>query len=105
MLAWELVVEAQALRSQGWTVSAIARHLGVTRSTVRRYLSGEQTPGMRAVRCRDSFAECVEYCRSRLAADPHLWGSTLFDEVVALGSSFTRAIRERALRQHCIRVR
>ena len=27
MLAWELVVEAQALRSQGWTVSAIARHL------------------------------------------------------------------------------
>jgi hypothetical protein len=31
MLAWELVVEAQALRSQGWTVSAIARHLGVTR--------------------------------------------------------------------------
>jgi hypothetical protein len=29
MLAWELVVEAQALRSQGWTVSAIARHLGV----------------------------------------------------------------------------
>ena len=48
MLAWELVVEAQALRSQGWTVSAIARHLGVTRSTVRRYLSGEQTPGMGA---------------------------------------------------------
>ena len=106
MLAWELVVEAQALRSQGWTVSAIARHLGVTRVTVRRYLSGEQTPGMRARSAPDPFAEYVEYCRLRLAADRHLWATTLFDEVVALGyggsyPSFTRAIRERALRPVC----
>ena len=106
MLAWELVVEAQALRSQGWTVSAIARHLGVTRSTVRRYLSGEQSPGMRARSAPDPFAEYVEYCRLRLAADPHLWATTLFDEVTALGysgsyPSFTRAIRQRALRPVC----
>ena len=106
MLAWELVVEAQALRSQGWTVSAIARHLGVTRSTVRRYLSGQQTPGMRARSAPDPFAEYVEYCRLRLAADPHLWATTLFDEVTALGysesyPSFTRAIRQRALRPVC----
>jgi hypothetical protein len=98
--------EAQALRSQGWTVSAIARHLGVTRSTVRRYLSGEHTPGMRARSAPDPFAEYVEYCRLRLAADPHLWATTLFDEVVALGftgsyPSFTRAVRERALRPVC----
>ena len=106
MLAWELVVEAQALRSQGWTVSAIARHLGVTRLTVRRYLSGEQTPGIRARSAQDPFAEYVEYCRLRLAADPHLWATTLFDEVTALGyagsyPSFTRAVRERALRPVC----
>ena len=81
MLAWELVVDAQALRSQGWTVSAIARHLGVTRLTVRRYLSGEQTPGVRARSAPDPFAEYVEYCRLRLAADPHLWATTLFDEL------------------------
>jgi hypothetical protein len=30
-------VEAEALRKQGWTISAIARHLGVTRVTVRQY--------------------------------------------------------------------
>ena len=106
MLAWELVVEAQALRSQGWTVSAIARHLGVTRVTVRRYLSGESTPGVRARSAPDPFAEYVEYCRLRLGADPHLWATTLFDEVTALGftgsyPSFTRAIRERALRPVC----
>jgi predicted transcriptional regulator len=56
MLASELVVEVQALRSQGWTVSAIARHLGVTPVTVRRYLSGEQTPGVRARLAPDPFA-------------------------------------------------
>ena len=99
-------MEAQVLRSQGWTVSAIARHLGVTRVTVRRYLSGEQTPGVRARSSPDPFAEYVEYCRLRLGADPHLWATTLFDEVVALGyggsyPSFTRAIRERALRPVC----
>jgi transposase len=106
MLAWELVVEVQALRSQGWTVSAIARHLGVSRLTVRRYLSGEQTPGVRARSGPDRFAAFVEYCRLRLAADPHLWATTLFDEVTALGyagsyASFTRAIRQRELRPAC----
>jgi transposase len=106
MLAWELVVEAQALRSQGWTVSAIARHLGVTRTTVRAYLSGERTPGVRSSAAPDRFAEYAEYCRLRLVADPHLWATTLFDEVTALGyggsyPSFTRALRDRELRPTC----
>jgi transposase len=106
MLAWESYVEAQALRAQGWTISAIARHLGVTRLTVRRYLSGERVPGQRARTAPDPFEEFVEYCRLRLAADPHLWATTLFDEVTALGyrgsyPSFTRALRARELRPVC----
>ena len=40
-------VEADALFKRGWTVSAIARHLGRDRKTVRSYLSGERTPGVR----------------------------------------------------------
>ncbi len=39
MLAREEQVEAHALRAQGWSVSAIARHLGRDRKTVRAYLS------------------------------------------------------------------
>ena len=85
MLAWESYVEAKALQAQGWTVSAIARHLGVTRLTVRRYLNGERIPGQRARTVADPFEEFVEYCRLRLAADPHVWATTLFEEVVALG--------------------
>jgi transposase len=106
MLAWELVVEAQALRSQGWTISAIARHLGVTRLTVRRYLNGERTPGQRARSGVDPFEEFAQYARLRLAGDPHLWGTTLYDELVELGyqgsyPSFTRAVRRRGLRPRC----
>jgi transposase len=44
MPTWESLVEAQALRAQGWSISAIARHLDVTRLTVRRYLTGERRP-------------------------------------------------------------
>ena len=40
-------VEADALFKRGWSVSAIARHLGRDRKTVRSYLSGERTPGVR----------------------------------------------------------
>jgi hypothetical protein len=106
MLTWEMLVEAQALRAQGWSISAIARHLDVTRLTVRRYLSGERVPGQRARTMVDPFEEVAEYCRLRLAADPHVWASTLFDEVVELGyaasyQSFTRALRTRELRPRC----
>jgi transposase len=35
MLSWEDDVEAHALRRRGWSISAIARHLGHDRKTVR----------------------------------------------------------------------
>jgi transposase len=106
MLTWEALVQAQALRGQGWSISAIARHLGVTRLTVRRYLNGERVPGQRVRTAVDPFGEYGEYCRLRLAGDPHLWATTLFDEVVELGyagsyPSFTRALRARELRPVC----
>ena len=110
MLAWEQVVEAKALRSQGWSISAIARHLGVTRVTVRRYLSGEAVPGQRARPGPDPFEQFAEYARLRLVGDPHLWATTLFDELVELGyggsyPTFTRALRTRQLRPVCVTCR
>jgi transposase len=110
MLAWEQVVEAKALRTQGWLISAIARHLGVTRVTVRRYLSGEATPGERSRSVPDPFDQYAEYARLRLVGDPHLWATTLFDELVELGyggsyPTFTRALRARDLRPVCLTCR
>ena len=48
MLAQEEFVEVHALRRRGWSISAIARHLGRDRKTVRAHLSGERIPGQRA---------------------------------------------------------
>jgi transposase len=106
MLSWEEDVQAHALRQQGWSISAIARHLGVDRKTVRAYLSGEREPGRRQ-RTQPTLNEpFLEYCGVRLADDPHLWASTLFDELVELGftgsyPSLTAAIRAHRLRPHC----
>lgn len=106
MLTWEDCVEAQALRRKGWSISAIAAHLGHDRKTIRAYLAGERRPGERASSRVDGFAEFAGYCRTRLADDPHLWGTTLYDELVELGyagsyPAFTAAVRARRLRPRC----
>jgi hypothetical protein len=66
-------------------VSAIARHLGRDRKTIRSYLAGETVPGRRPAG-PGRFGPFAEYCRIRFADDPHLWGATvLFGEVADLG--------------------
>jgi transposase len=105
MLTREDDIDVHALRRQGWTISAIARHLGRDRKTIRAYLNGRQA-GVRAPAGLDGFAPFVDYCRARLTEDPHLWAMTLFDEVVDLGydraySTFTRQLRHRDLRPAC----
>lgn len=106
MLAWKEALEAQALHDRGWTVAAIARNLDRDPKTIRAYLSGQRAPGVRRRTAPDRFEPFVAYVGQRLADDPHLWASTLYDEVAALGyagsyPSFTRAVRARGLRLAC----
>ncbi|MGQ0824950.1 MAG: IS21 family transposase [Actinomycetota bacterium] len=108
MLAPEEDMEINALRKQGWSISAIARHLERDRKTIRAYLNGERESGVRAKPDEfvDAFDRFEPYVRQRLADDPHVWATVLFDEVVALGfdrsyQRFTHAVRERELRPHC----
>lgn len=75
-------VEVHALRQRGWTVSAIARHLGRDPKTVRAYLSGQRQPGRRASSRPDLLAPFASYLSARFVDDPHLWATALFDEVV-----------------------
>ncbi len=111
MLTREEDIDANALHRQGWTISAIARHLGRDRKTIRTYLAGERVAGIRKPAGEDPFEPFVDYVRERLTEDPHLWAVTLFDEVTGLGydrsyPSFTRQIRAepasalRALQRH-----
>lgn len=106
MLTREEDVDAHALSRQGWTISAIARHLGRDRKTIRNYLSGERTAGQRTPAEPDPFAPFVDYVQARLFEDRHLWAITLFDELQTLGfdrsyPTLTRQIRARGLRPPC----
>jgi transposase len=105
MITREDDVDIHALRRQGWTITAIANHVGRDRKTVRDYLNGKREPGVRR-RATDPFARFVEYVTARLVEDPHLWAVTLFDELTELGftasyQSLTREIRARRLRPVC----
>ena len=64
--------------------------------------------GVRAPAGVDRFDPFLDYCRARLVEDPHVWATTLFDEIVGLGfdqsyPTFTRQLRVRSLRPHCER--
>jgi transposase len=106
MLTGNEDMEATALRARGWSISAIARHLGRDRKTVRNYLNGTRTSGERRRSEPDPFEEFVPYLRARFEDDKHLWASALYDEVTNLGftlsyQSFTRGLRRHELRPHC----
>ena len=99
-------VEAHALRNRGWTISAIARHLGRDRKTVRAYINGERVPGVRARSAPDPLEPFTKYLAARFVDDPHVWASALYDEVRRLGyplsyPSFARQVRLAGLRPHC----
>ena len=99
-------MEIHALRKQGWSISAIARHVGVDRKTVRAHLGGEREAGVRRGAGVDGFDEFEAYVRRRLVDDPHVRATVLFGEVAALGygasyPTFVRRIRDRALRPAC----
>ena len=106
MLTPENDIDIHALRRQGWTISAIARHLGRDRKTIRAISAPAEEAGVR-VRCRPGSVRAVRrLLRAAPGDDPHLWGSTLFDELLELGygqsyPTMTRQIRARNLRPAC----
>ena len=99
-------MEADALFKRGWKISAIARHLGRDRGTIRNYLTGVSKPGVRRPAGPDRLAPFAGYVSARFVDDPHLWASALFEEVLALGyaqsyPTFVRQVRAAGLRPHC----
>lgn len=103
MLTEEDDVEIHALARRGWSVSAIARHTGRDRKTVRKYLAGPVVQ-------REPPASCLEPLRGYLVArfvdDAHVDGTVLYREVVELGFdrsyvTFVRQLRLLGLRPRC----
>jgi transposase len=82
MLTEEDDVEIHALARRGWSVSAIARHTGRDRKTVRRYLTGSPPSRASAPSCLEPFRD---YLVARFADDAHVDGTVLHREVIELG--------------------
>jgi transposase len=54
-------VEVHALRKRGWSISAIARHVGRDRKTVRAHLAGDRVAGVRVPAGPDLFDRVEPY--------------------------------------------
>jgi transposase len=96
MLTWGEAVEVHALRERGWSISAIANHLGRDRKTIRAYVNGEREPGRRRSQAPDPLVPFVDYLVARFADDPHVWASALYDEVARLGYRLSGGAAEAA---------
>ncbi len=105
MLTQENDVEIHALAARGWNQSAISRHTGRDRKTVRKYLAAGEGPG------RERAASCLEpwrgYIAERFIDDPHLPAVTLLDELAAAGfqrsyPTLVRELRRTELRPVCL---
>ncbi len=86
MLTEEDDVEINALAARGWSVSAISRHTGRDRKTVRAYLAAPRPARVAAPSCLEPFRG---YIAARFEDDQHLEATVLHRELVAAG--FARA--------------
>ncbi len=103
MLTEEDDVEIHALRRRGWNLSAIARHTGRDRKTVRRHLAGEGPSRDRPPSCLEPFRA---YLKARFEDDAHALGTALYAELKGLGfersyPTFVRELRRLSLRPAC----
>jgi transposase len=103
MLTEEDDVEIHALTRRGWSVSAIARHTGRDRKTIRGYLAGPRPSREPGESCLEPFRD---YLAARFAEDAHVDGTVLHREVAALGFdrsyvTFVRELRRLGLRPRC----
>ena len=105
MLTQENDVEIHALAARGWNQSAISRHTGRDRKTVRKYLAAGEVPAReRAVSCLEPWRA---YIAARFVDDPHLPAVSLLDELAAAGfdrsyPTLVRELRRTALRPVCL---
>ena len=102
MLTEEDDVEIHALARRGWSVSAIARHTGRDRKTVRHYLAGSAPSREPTPSCLEPFRD---YSIARFV-DAHVDGTVLYREVIERGFersyvTFVRQLRVLGLRPPC----
>jgi transposase len=90
MLGTEGFVDIQVLHRQGKSIKGIARDLGVSRNTVRRYLRSDTAPEFKGCQSRSSKLDSFkDYLQQRVAAAHPDWipATVLLAEIKARGYS------------------
>jgi transposase len=86
MIRKEVWVDIQALRRQGHSIRQIARDLGISRKTVRRYLRCPDPPRYVRTKTRPSLLDPYkDYLRSRVEKLPEIPATVLLREIRARG--------------------
>ena len=88
MIDWERCMEIQILRKQGMGLRAIAREMGVSVNTVRKYLKHEGPPQYPARAVRPTKLDPFrDYLKERVAAAHPQWipATVLWREIRGLG--------------------
>lgn len=93
MLTEEDDVEINALAARGWSVSAISRHTGRDRKTIRRYLAAPRSVRVAPPSCLEPYRAYIE---ARFEEDPHLEATVLHRELVdaGFGRAYTTLVGE-----------
>jgi transposase len=104
MLTKEDDVEINALAARGWSVSAISRHTGRDRKTVRRYLAAPRPVRVSAPGCLEPYRA---YIAARFEDDRHLEATVLHRELVEAGfgrayTTLVGELRRLGLRPVCL---
>lgn len=85
MLSWEEYVELTNMRRRGMPISAIARHVGMDRKTIRKYLNNpDLKPGERK-QSPKLVGPYLHYVEARLEDNHHVAGTVLLRELAELG--------------------
>ncbi len=107
MLTCEDEVEIWALARRGWSISAISRHTGRDRKTIRAWLRGERRRHQPAASVLEPYRAYIEQRLSAETGDPHLDATVLWRELRELGfdrsyPTLTRELRRLRLRPVCL---
>jgi transposase len=107
MLTCEDEVEITALARRGWSISAISRHTGRDRKTVRAWLRGERQRRPPAASVLEPYRGYIEQRLAVESGDPHLDATVLLRELRELGfarsyPTLTRELRRLRLRPVCL---
>lgn len=103
MLTEEDDVEIYALAKRGWSISAIARHTGRDRKTIRAHLREDHPKRERPPSCLEPYRD---YLVARFADDHHVLATALHRELAGLGfdrsyQTLVRELRRLELRPAC----